>query len=304
MMAPERFDAGPLLARRLTAQDLAFVQHLMAHPQMHGHKPDPTPPTPDHIAQSHADDLAHWTAHGVGRYLVQQRDRAIGLCGLTQRAGFPGLNLSYHLHPEAWGKGLASVLAAGLVEMADRALPVSYLHGLARGGNPASTRVLDKAGFIRAATVQLCGADSQLWIRALRDAEPILYYGGAWRPLVLQTSEGFILEVPVDLGHLEVHLRLPADASDLAVLHRSVDRAHLAYAALHPLGQTQRRATPEMSEVLRRTLHAPEAVLTRWLKAHDRRHHGAVSNMAALAAGADLAKIREGHWLPLPRTKP
>ncbi|UWQ94354.1 hypothetical protein K3728_11550 [Rhodobacteraceae bacterium M385] len=95
--APEAFTAGNLTARRIRAEDLAFVQSLMAAPQMHSHKPDPKLPTEAAIAADHGENLSHWERHGLGRYVVMAGDAKIGLCGLSVRRQFPGLNLSYHL---------------------------------------------------------------------------------------------------------------------------------------------------------------------------------------------------------------
>lgn len=41
--APEACTDGNLTARRIAADDLAFIQSLMAAPQLHGHTPGPKP---------------------------------------------------------------------------------------------------------------------------------------------------------------------------------------------------------------------------------------------------------------------
>lgn len=159
MSAPATFAAGRLRARRLTAADLPFVQALMSRPELSTHKPVPVPSPPDAIARAHAADLAHWEAHGFGRYVVDLSDEPIGLCALSRRDGMAGLNLSYHLLPEHWGGGLATDLVSALVELARTHLADDGpIYALVRPANPASARVLVKSGFIRAEDLTLGGA--------------------------------------------------------------------------------------------------------------------------------------------------
>lgn len=304
--APETFTAGNLTARRISAEDLAFVQSLMAVPQMHSYKPDPKLPTQAAIAADHGETLSHWERHGLGRYVVMVGDTRVGLCGLSVRPGFPGLNLSYHIRPQDWGKGWASLLANRLVTLAEVSLKVPYLHGLARAANPASSRVLERTGFRNAGKVQLGGAPSQLWVRALGDADPIVYYGGAWKPLVVETASGLVLEVPVDMGHSDRRFCLGITSQDFAALHAMPDRAAIAFAILHALGQTAPassvpQGTPSMNLALTKVLHAPKNALSPWLTAQDRSHHGAISNLLRLNTQADMAALRAGQWLPLPK---
>lgn len=128
--------------------DLAFAQTLFTRPELSAHKPVPLPPSTDQIAKAHAADLSHWKAHSCGRYIIEIDGEPVGFCGLTVRDGIEGLNLSYHLLPEHWGRGHATSLVRGLVVFAERQLPQhGPIYGLVRPANPASVRVLVKAGF-------------------------------------------------------------------------------------------------------------------------------------------------------------
>ncbi|QXT38135.1 GNAT family N-acetyltransferase [Gymnodinialimonas ceratoperidinii] len=142
----------------------------MSLPEMRAHRPDPSAPSKDQLDDSLAKDLDHWAHHGIGRYVVCHEAKPVGLCGLTRRPGYPGWNLSYHLHPEHWGKGWAGLMARAMVALAETHTKEAYLHGLVRPANPASARVLEKACFTEAGTVALGGAESRLWIRALGTA--------------------------------------------------------------------------------------------------------------------------------------
>ena len=168
---PEAFTTPSLIARRIALEDLAFAQDLMARPEMNAHKPDPTPPSADAVAKALAADLSHWQTHGIGRYLVTLQHAPIGLCGLTHRAGAPGLNLSYHLSPDHWGNGHASALVAALVHMADDHPDARLIYGLARPANPASARVLTKNGFTQDDDLILGGAPTTRYTRRIKAPE-------------------------------------------------------------------------------------------------------------------------------------
>ncbi len=168
MPVPEMFAAGRLSARRITARDKGFVTRLMTLPAMNAHKPDPTPPRPAQVSDSLDRDLEHWNRHGFGRYVVSDDTGPIGLCGLTRRDGFRGLNLSYHLSPDHWGHGYATELVTALVDIARSHLAdQDQVFALARPANPGSTRVLEKCGFSQIETLDLGGAPTRHYVRVL-----------------------------------------------------------------------------------------------------------------------------------------
>ncbi len=152
------------------------MARLMAIPALNAHKPDPIPPSPEQIASLHARDLDHWSQQGFGRYIVHADAAPVGLCGLSLRDGFSGLNLSYHLSPDQWGNGYATTLVAALINLADAHL---HMHGpvfaLARPTNPASNRVLQKCGFIEAETLSLGGAPTVRYVRRQDTVTDIKY---------------------------------------------------------------------------------------------------------------------------------
>ncbi|UWQ94355.1 hypothetical protein K3728_11555 [Rhodobacteraceae bacterium M385] len=56
-----------------------------------------------------------------------------------------------------------------------------------------------------------------------------------------------------------------------------------------------------MNLALTKVLHAARDALSPWLTAQDRSHHGAISNLLRLNTQADVAALRAGQWLPLPK---
>jgi RimJ/RimL family protein N-acetyltransferase len=58
------------------------------------------------------------------------------------------VEIGWHLHPSAWGRGIATEGAAVLVERA-RAAGLSRLHAVVRAGNERSLAVCDRLGMTR-----------------------------------------------------------------------------------------------------------------------------------------------------------
>lgn len=172
---PERFTAGAFAARRIAADDLPFVQTLMARPELSAHKALPHPSPPEDIARNHGADLAHWATQDFGRYVVIDADPnglcrtvsdCVGLCGLSRRDGMAGLNLSYHLLPEHWARGHATHLVRALARLAAVHLAgQGPICGLLRAAKPASARVLVKDGFTREGDLILGGAPTTRYTR-------------------------------------------------------------------------------------------------------------------------------------------
>jgi RimJ/RimL family protein N-acetyltransferase len=58
-----------------------------------------------------------------------------------------GVEVGYHFHPAAWGRGYATELAAACMSIADNVLQLPEVNAFARPENVASRRVLEKVGF-------------------------------------------------------------------------------------------------------------------------------------------------------------
>lgn len=159
----ERRYTRRLFLRRPEETDLDFVVSLFALPELVSHRPDPKPDTCEQSATRLMRDIAHWDAHGFGRWAVEVEGIPIGFGGLTVSSEFVGLNLSYHFHPSRWGGGYASELAMESLHVAATILHADKVIGLARPANPASRRVLEKCGFTLEKEVELHGAPTMLF---------------------------------------------------------------------------------------------------------------------------------------------
>lgn len=144
--------------------DLAFTASLFALPELVVHRPDPKPDTFEDSRQRLQRDMAHWKARGFGRWLVSHGSEPIGFGGVTWSEQFNALSISYHLLPEVWGKGFASEIVAEALSLAFGPLAADTVIGLVRPTNPASCRVLQKAGFLYQRDVMLHGAPTRLFV--------------------------------------------------------------------------------------------------------------------------------------------
>ena len=89
---------------------------------------------------------------GAAPWVVVNRTdgRVIGWGGLYQdpfERGW-GYEVGYYFHPDAWGRGFASELVARALVEADERLKLVEVWAMAHPSNPASKRVLEKAGFV------------------------------------------------------------------------------------------------------------------------------------------------------------
>ncbi len=144
-------------------RDLAFITALFARPELVAHRPDPTPDSPEESARRLSRDRAHWRVHGFGRWTVEAEGRPIGFGGVTVSKEFEGLNLSYHLHPDCWGRGYATELVKEALAFSRDDLHAKRVIGLVRPVNMASRRVLERCGFDFERDVMLHGAPTHLF---------------------------------------------------------------------------------------------------------------------------------------------
>lgn len=101
--------------------------------------------------------------------LVADKDTGalVGLLILASDANHgqtPMLHLGYLLGEKAWGRGLGSELVAGLVAAASCDGPLILVGGVSKD-NPASARVLAKAGF--AVAPERATPDSDMYVRMI-----------------------------------------------------------------------------------------------------------------------------------------
>jgi RimJ/RimL family protein N-acetyltransferase len=131
-----------------------------------------------------AAHAGHWALRGYGGWAVATRDdpdAMIGRVGLWEPEGWPGLEIGWKLHREAWGHGYATEAARAAIGWAWTVLDAPELISLIHPDNHASQRVAQRLGHVPTETLEL---NDQLGVRhvlarpagdapwAVRDATP------------------------------------------------------------------------------------------------------------------------------------
>lgn len=148
-LAPLAEDAAQhrgLTFRPWAAGDLAAFRAALDDPRVWAHLPEPYPAPLDDAAAAALIALATRLERHVVRAVVHH-GQPLGQVRLEH--GAPGVaELSYWLGAAHWGRGLGSAVVAAAVQRAFARLPgLVRLTAKVHPDNPASARVLAKAGF-------------------------------------------------------------------------------------------------------------------------------------------------------------
>ena len=110
--------------------------------------------------------LADWVRDGFGYWAVARPDETvIGFGGLRRTTidGEPVLNLYYRFSPAAWGHGYAGEMVQAALDLAARLDGGEPVVAVIRDVNTPSQRVAERAGLIRAGTIDHGGVPSRLY---------------------------------------------------------------------------------------------------------------------------------------------
>ncbi len=129
-------------------QDLSDLTVLKADPgvyaQMLGGVRGPL-----QVAEELAADVAFWSRHGVGMWMVRDLDEhAIGLTGLHERTDGRGIALRFAFRPEARGRGLAREAAGAALRFAHDRAGIPRVIAVAKETNYSSRTVLGAIGMV------------------------------------------------------------------------------------------------------------------------------------------------------------
>jgi ribosomal-protein-alanine N-acetyltransferase len=156
-----------LLLRPLRRDDVDALAEVYQHPLVMrwiGSR------TREDVAREVGLQLEHQASLGWSFWAVEDRRtaRVIGDCGLQplEHRG-PEVELGYDLHPDTWGRGLATEAARAVMEQAFGPLGLDRVIAVVKPDHVASQRVLEKAGLHRAGT-RVAYAESMLLYEARR----------------------------------------------------------------------------------------------------------------------------------------
>jgi len=143
-----------LHARRIHAGDLTRLFEIYGDPQTQTFNPAGPLRDLEQARDTLQGWLAHWEQHGFGEWAVSRHDtpdHVIGFGGLNYASHFgpkPEINLGYRFATEAWGHGLATEFAHGLIEYGFKTLTLPRIYAKVREHHIASRRVLEKVGLV------------------------------------------------------------------------------------------------------------------------------------------------------------
>ena len=145
----ESFRTSRLVAARLRADDWAPLFRLHRDRRVMatlGGLQDP-----EQTRSALRQHIDHWERHGFGLWAFRQRstNAFVGRAGLrhVEVGGAAEIELAYALRAEFWRRGLATEMAAAILERAFGALGLSNLVAFTLTSNRASRRVVEKLGF-------------------------------------------------------------------------------------------------------------------------------------------------------------
>ena len=103
--------------------------------------------SPGGVAQDLVAELAYWSTHGVGLWMVRTLEgEAVGLTGLHDRPDGRNPALRFAFRPEVRGKGLAREAASAALFFAHDRAGLDLVLAVAREANLASRTVLGAIG--------------------------------------------------------------------------------------------------------------------------------------------------------------
>lgn len=144
----ETFNTLRLRAAKLAPGDLTDLVNLHLDPEVSQFLGGVR--TPDTTASYLEANLQHWSNHGFGLWVLRTADgNFAGRAGLRYVVleGQCELEIAYTLVRRAWGQGLATEVAAVLVNIWKTSFTDPSLVGIVMKGHSASERVLLKIGF-------------------------------------------------------------------------------------------------------------------------------------------------------------
>jgi RimJ/RimL family protein N-acetyltransferase len=109
---------------------------------------DGRPWSREYATDRHHSVLAHWNRYGYGwRAVLDESGTFIGVASMTHRS-IAEIEIGWWVAPARWGQGIATELAAALLDEAFKQHGVRRVLAGHQDGNDASGRVMTKIGMV------------------------------------------------------------------------------------------------------------------------------------------------------------
>ena len=145
-----RLETQRLILREFRAGDFEDYAAFLADPDVARYIA-PAPMTRDESWRSLAALIGHWHLRGYGRWAVEAKSDGafMGMVGMINPEGWPGLEIGWTLGKAHWGKGYASEAAAAALRYAFLTQPVPRLISCIDPENVPSQAVAQRIGETR-----------------------------------------------------------------------------------------------------------------------------------------------------------
>ena len=144
-----------LVLRRWSTDDVDALAAVFAEPAF-WHFPFRRGFTRNETEQFVERQLEHWATHGFGMWAVELKadGRLAGYTGLAIPTWLPqvlpAVEVGWRLHPDHWGRGLATEGGAASLRYGFEKLGLDRIIAIAMPDNVASLRVMAKLGMVEA----------------------------------------------------------------------------------------------------------------------------------------------------------
>jgi [ribosomal protein S5]-alanine N-acetyltransferase len=167
---PAEIETTRLAARPPRPGDVEAMLALYGDPAVAARLyPDGRPRTEDETRAMIEADLAHWAAHGFGRYVWAERatGEVVARCGprLALIGGRPEVDIHWTVRPDRHRRGLAAEAAEAAIRACFDVLGLDSVTARARVHNAASQAVMGALGFRYEGEVDHLGDPHRLYRR-------------------------------------------------------------------------------------------------------------------------------------------
>ena len=140
-----------MVGRRIADADLEDFRAYYGDPRVVGLlSPQAEPYDAASAAALFEGHMAHWRVHGFGTWVFRDASESfVGRGGLRsfELDGASEIELFYGISAPLWGRGYATEMARGIVDVAFGTMALDHLVAFTLPTNGASLRVLEKCGF-------------------------------------------------------------------------------------------------------------------------------------------------------------
>lgn len=148
MATPDiQLETGRLLLRQWRRDDFDRYAQMFAAPETH-HIGGPLPR--GDAWRRFLQMPGAWAVQGFAMFAIEEKATGLfmGQCGPWQPDGWPGTEVGYALHPEAWGRGYATEACVAAMDYAFDALGWDEVIQSIAPANTASQRVAQRLGAV------------------------------------------------------------------------------------------------------------------------------------------------------------